>query len=225
MINTLTFRLRRTALLIADLVIIAWESRILLNIWQESGARMFRYYTQDSNILALGVCCICALFSLAALASGKAYAPRLTKSLRLMAASGLMITFLVAAFVLTPIESGLSVHRYMQEFNDFMLSGNMLYLHTLCPLLLLFSFLFLEDASPLPCSRAFLILPPTIVYGVITLYCNIARTYRGPYPFFHVYEQPAYLTAVWMALIVLASYLISLSLLALNRLIARHIQK
>lgn len=215
-------RVRMAVLLICDLIMILWESRALREIWQESGIRMFRYYTHDSNLLALVVCVFCAAAGLIALTRGKTAVPRALKSLRLLAACGLMITFSVTAFVNIPIESGGSLRRYLFEIEENMLRGNLLYLHTLCPLLLFFSFVFLEKGSPLPRIHALLILPPTILYGGITLYKNIVRSYRGPYPFFHVYQQPAYMTVLWMLLILLGAWLISLGLLELNRLLSQN---
>ncbi|MBQ2956923.1 MAG: hypothetical protein IJE08_10725 [Clostridia bacterium] len=215
-------RVRMAVLLICDLIMILWESRALREIWQESGTRMFRYYTHDSNLLALLVCVFCAAAGLIALARGKTAMPRALKSLRLLAACGLMITFSVTAFVNIPIESGGSLQRYFHEVESNMLRGNLLYLHTLCPLLLFFSFVFLEKGRPLPRTHALLILPPTVLYGAITLYKNISHAYGGPYPFFHVYEQPVYMTALWMLLILLGAWLISLGLLELNRLLSRN---
>jgi len=212
--------LRTLLLLTADTAMIAIESSVLSDAWRSSGTEMFRYYTQDSNIFALAVSCICALCTVYSLIFGKKR-PAFLKSLHLTAASGLMITFLVAAFVLTPIDSGPNWRRYVFQFRDMMLDGPMLYLHTLCPLIMFFSFILFEDSSPLPRSHALFILPPTILYGGVTIYNNIIRAYSGPYPFLRVHRQPVHMTVLWCALILLGAWLISLGILELNRLIGK----
>ena len=214
------FSLRTLLLLAADAAMIAIEASVLSDAWRSSGTAMLRYYTQDSNVFALLVSCICALCTLYSLISGKKR-PHFLKSLRLTAASGLMVTFLVAAFVLAPNNSGPHWKIYIVCLRQSMLDGSMLYLHTLCPLFMLFTFLFLEDRRPLPHTHSLLILLPTALYGTITLYNNYTRAYIGPYFFMRAYYQPLHETVLWCALILLGSWLISLAILEINRLIFR----
>lgn len=214
------FAPRRLLLLCADAAMIVLESKVLFDCWQSTGPKMLRMYTQDSNLFALAVSFICACFGLYSFFSGKKR-PSFLKILRLAAASGLMVTFLVSSFVLTPINSGASLRRYLIELENMMLDGPIMYLHTLCPIILCFSFLFLEDVQPLRRIHSVWILPPTILYGAVTLYNNYTRAYVGPYPFFHVYRQPLHMTVLWCALIVLGAWLVSLGILELHRLIHR----
>jgi len=218
--KTSRLSLRMLMLLAADIALVALEFLVLQDTWRSSGTNMLRYYTHDSNLFALAVSFICALSTVYSLISGKK-PHRLLKSLRLTAASGLMVTFLVCIFILGPLNGGPSISLYIAEIRSSMLEGSGLYLHTVCPLLLCFSFLFLEDAASLPRSHALLILPSTILYGAVTLFNNYTRAYSGPYPFFHVYRQPAYMTALWCVLILLGAWLISLGVLRLNRLIGK----
>lgn len=213
-------RCRLLLLLLAEASMILLESCVLWDCWKSSGTSMFRYYTQDSNILALIATLVSVPLTLRALFSGNSR-PAWLKSLRLVAVSGLMLTFLVSAFVLTPINSGASLKRYSMEFQSMMLKPPILYLHTLCPLLMCFTFLFLESSLVLPCFHSLFILPPTILYGAVTLYKNYTFAYIGPYPFFHVYRQPTHMTILWCALILLGSWLISLGLCDISRRISR----
>lgn len=218
--TSLKHNLRLILLLLADAVLIVLEGCVLWDCWKVSGTTMFRYYTQDSNILAFLVSLISFPITLWALVSGKRR-PRFLKSLRLVAASGLMVTFLVSALVLTPLNSGLHLKRYLMEFKAMMLEPPILYFHTLCPLMMFFAFLLLEDDDLLPRIQSTFILPPTILYGAVTLYKNYTFAYFGPYAFFRVHNQPPGATILWCAAILLGAWLISLGILEWSRLLCR----
>ena len=94
---------RRRAMLALDLILILMELYALTVSWMESGLKLFRYYTQDSNILALIACILCLAQNLSCIRRG-AGMPGWTRKLRYMAASCLMMTLLVSAFLLTPVE-------------------------------------------------------------------------------------------------------------------------
>jgi hypothetical protein len=50
---------------------------------------------------------------------------------------------------------------------------------------------------------------PTLFYGVTAIALNIARVMHGPYPFFYVYEQPAWASVLWVIGILFCSWLIA----------------
>lgn len=177
---------RRKVMLALDILLILMELLALTVSWMESGARIFRYYTQDSNLLALMVSALCLAKNLSCIRRGTGM-PGWTRKLRYLAASCLMMTLLVSAFLLVPVEG--------RGFSAFMLEGKYLYLHTLCPLLMLLQ-LFLHAGPGLGEGDALAALVPTIIYGAVSLMMNAAQVYSGPYPFLRIREQEGYVTAV-----------------------------
>ena len=209
-------KFRLSALLATELAMVGMECLAISASWSDMGKRMFRYYTQDSNILAMIVCAISAVFTLVALLAGREHRPKWVMILKHMATSCLMITFLVAAFVLTPAESSGTWLSFRREFHSMMLSGELLYLHTLCPLVMFFSFLLLEDNRRLTVRATLATIIPTLIYGISTLYMNITRAYVGPYFFFQIHRQPACVTALWCAGVLLAAFFISWAIAMLS---------
>lgn len=80
-----------------------------------------------------------------------------------------------------------------------LLQGAMPIHHVLCPLLSLISYVRLED-GPRPMLAIGLV--PTLAYAAVIVALNIARVIVGPYPFLHVYQQPVYVSLLWLAGIV-----------------------
>jgi len=213
-------RWRLTAMIIVDLLMILLEFLALRSCWEDSRTGMFYYYTQDSNLLAMLVCILSVVTAAVLMIRGGRTIPRWLALLRLTATGCVTLTLLIAAFVLVPLESHGSLLLLRMEFVDFMLSGSMLYLHTVCPLLMIFSLLFLWGTSRLKLRHALLAVIPTILYGVILLRLNITGRYAGPYPFLYVHRQPVFMTVIWCAAIVGGTFLIMQGLRLLSRFTA-----
>lgn len=190
-------RNRRLGVIALDLAMICMEVYALgVSLW-ESGGKMFRYYTQDSNLLALIVCIICAVQGIKSLVCGQK-PPAWVRKLRYVSASCMSLTLLMAGTLLVPVEPG-------RTFYSFMLEGKYLYLHTLCPLVAILQF-FLERGGCFGEGQALLALVPTVVYGAISLILNGCGVYSGPYPFLRVLEQPGYVTAVGCIAVLAINY-------------------
>ena len=207
---------RRRVMLALDIVMIALEAYALAHSWAESGAKLFRYYTQNSNILAMIVSIICLAQNIACLGR-KSRMPGWTKKLRYLAASCLMLTLVIAGFFLVPTDSDLS-------FSSFMLQGKYLYLHTLCPVLMLVQ-LFVHAGPRLREKHALLALIPTVIYGAVSLMMNAWGVYSGPYPFLRVRSQEGYVTTVGCIAVLGVNYFISRVLAALSCIGRRPAQK
>lgn len=180
-------RSRLILLLVLDVLMIAMEVFSISVSWAESGWKLFRYYTQNSNIFALIVCAACAAAEVSCLRSGSRL-PAWTRPLRYYAACFLCFTLVVAGFFLAPTDPDLG-------FSGFMLQGKYLFLHTVCPLVGIVQYL-LHRGRRFREKHALRALLPTIVYGAISLWMNAAGVYSGPYPFLRVREQAGYVTAV-----------------------------
>lgn len=211
--------IRLLMILAVDIAMVVMEAEALSFVWTWKRSNQYRYYTNDSNILAMAVCAVSALCTVVCLLRRNFVRPQWIRRIKHVAASCLMVTFLVAACVLVPLECA-KPSRFWREFRDFMLRGDLLYLHTVCPLLLFAEFLLLETGKPLK-GNVWVCLIPTLIYGVITLYKNYTRAYIGPYPFLYIYIQPVYMTIIWMIVIVGGAEMIAWGTHALNQCVSR----
>ena len=153
--------------------------------------KIFAYYTQISNLIAL-----CS--SIAFLAFGEN-----ATWLRYLSSCMLTMTFLITAFVLVPMGGGLK---------KLMFSGNGLYHHTLCPVLSVLSYLLWEPHA----SIWLLPVAVTFLYGIIMLIMNAKEKFDGPYPFFRVHHLSVMATTLWMAALIGLITLISIGLILIR---------
>jgi len=180
-----------------DIAMVVMERKVYFP-W--SGPMQLRFYTNSSNVLAMFVCVICAVTGAVCLIFGIDM-PRWAQILRYVSACCLMVTFIVAACILVPRDPGAT-------FKGFMLKGGNLFVHALCPLLMLASFL-ISGGEPLTVKHAAMAVIPTVIYGVVTIVMVSKRVYSAPYFFFRVTQQPWYETVKWMAVIVGGNFAVS----------------
>ena len=147
---------------------------------------LFEWYTVDSNVLQLIVSGFVVFYCL----KEKPF-PGLLTVAHFISAVGLTITFLIAAFVLTP-EGGIAYYF----FNDVAPIN-----HFIGPLLSVMSLLFLEKAEKLQLHIIIWPAAASLLYGVIALVLNALRIMDGPYFFLKVYEQSAGVIVTWFAII------------------------
>lgn len=193
-------RIRTALLLLIDLAMVALEWRALSGAWRDSGVRMLRYYTQDSNLLAMAVCGVCLAGEVGCLIRNRPLQEWM-RIARYISACCLMVTFLVAALVLAPMEPG-------ETLRSIMLKGNLLYLHTVCPLMMLLSAM-LHRGKRLTAKHALCALAPTVIYGAVSIAMNVRGAYSGPYPFLRVTRQPVYTSALWCVVIFGGNYAVA----------------
>lgn len=202
---------RLLLLLVLDALMILMEIYALSVSWAESGWKLFRYYTQNSNVIALNIGVICAVMEIRCLRAG-CRLPAWTRSLRYYAASLLSVTLVVAGFFLAPTDPDLG-------FSGFMLEGKYLFLHTICPIVGVVQYL-LHRGRRFREKHALRALVPTIVYGAVSLWLNAAGAYSGPYPFLRIREQAGYVTAVGCIAVLGVAYALA-RLLAASSCIGR----
>ncbi len=163
--------------------------------WRSDGWGLFRYYTLDSNLLLLLISAVQAGYEARILLKKGLFVPSWVRVLKYAAVCVTTVTFFVVLLILVPMAGGLGA------LPTAFLSGSMLYHHLLCPVLGFVSLVFV-DRPLLPDRRVTLwALAPTLLYAAVTIVLNYARLLHGPYPFLYVYEQPAYMSAVWCAAI------------------------
>lgn len=115
-----------------------------------AGAKCFRYFTIDSNILAAAA----SLILLPYLIRGRV--PTWAAVLKFVGTVAVTVTFLTVVFFLGPTQG------YRQMF-----AGVCLWLHLVCPLLAIFSLYLPEVRRPLPKKAWLFGVLPVAVYGAI----------------------------------------------------------
>jgi hypothetical protein len=174
----------------------------------KGGETPLRFYTEDSNLLAQLACAVMAVYQIISLKTGREL-PGWVTTLKYVAACCLTVTFLVVIFVLAPTY-GIGGYYFM------LLTGTMLYMHLLCPIVCVGSLLLFDSGAPLPRRAPLIALAPTAVYAVVTTILNVARVMEGPYPFLMVYKQPVWASVLWLIAIPGGAYLIALLLYKLS---------
>ena len=181
----------------------------LLTEWKTL-QEVFNFYTHDSNFLALAACTVMAVDQSMRLLGEKKEPSRLAMRLKAMATGALTLTFLVVLFVLWPMNG-------LESGNFWFLDSLNIYHHTLCPLLCICSFIFLEDYTSFGKREALDTMLITLLYGIIMVVLILTGTVtEAPYPFLQVNEQSVGMSILWFVVLMGGSYLISLGLIALN---------
>ncbi|MCR5849028.1 MAG: hypothetical protein K6G75_13065 [Lachnospiraceae bacterium] len=148
--------------------------------------KAYIYYTQISNS-------ICMVSSLLLVIFGMKLPVELV---RYTATSMLALTMLVTVFVLLPMLKTVKLF-----------TGRNLVLHIFCPVLSIFSYVFLEKHV----KTYFIVLPLiiTFIYGLIMIILNAKEKVKGPYPFFEVNKIGKKATAIWIAVMLSITAVVS----------------
>lgn len=127
-----------------------------------SGWQGFIYFTVDSNVLAALSSLALAIFCLRHWGKGELRLPRWLLTFKLAGTSAVTLTLVTVLAFLGPL------YGYGSMF-----VGSNLFLHLLCPLLCIGSFVFLERGARLPFSATLLATLPTVVYGAVYMTCVV----------------------------------------------------
>lgn len=201
-----------TAAVVCHAVLIVLELIALIGTARFHGVRLFMYYTQDSNILGLAGS-VCYLVTAARRLKSGGEIPRWVRLLRYSSASCLALTFAVVVLLLAPLAPG--------GYRALLLEGNLLVLHFLGPVISCGSFLLLEDGPKLEPQHIWAAFFPTALYAAAAVSMNAARRWHGPYFFLYVYEQPWWLSLLYLAVICGAALALAWLLKAANGRIHR----
>ncbi len=172
----------------------------------QMGMRAFLMYTEDSNILNL---VMCTIFLIMGIRSYHAEQPveHWVKVCRYVGVCTISLTFLVVVLVLAQ-ESG---------YEAFLIQGQFKFTHLLCPVMSFLSFVLFEQEPKLEKKDTAAAVIPTLVYAVILIALNLAKTVTGPYPFLQVYRQPWYISVLWAGLILGGAYLFAAGMVKLDQ--------
>ena len=164
-----------------EFCIIVGEIVALILTSIETGWAQFYYYTQLSNYFLTVMTAIHMITVL----RKKPVSERLNRYLY-TAICLTTVTFSVVAFVLMPMEG---------RFYGYMLGTNALFHHTICPIM---GVALVTMLRPVKKRDAALALVPTLIYTLVIFTLNILRKLDGPYSFFKIYDQPIYMSFVWL---------------------------
>lgn len=177
----------KNIILILNFAIILSEISGLLIAYIKFGAENFKYYTFDSNIFILITSVLNVVFLLCNKQGGAFFG-----YLRYTSVCCITLTFFIVIFVLIPRKL---------EFKKYLLRGDALFLHTICPILSIVSYVFFEKSSPGNVGFIFLALIPTLIYGAVLIYLTAKKKVTPPYFFLNVSEQPISVSIKWLFII------------------------
>ena len=186
--------------IILNLLIVILEIIGFVLVFKELGITSLEYYTEDSNLLLL----LSSIIILIHISKNKEL-PLWFKSFRYIAIVSTTLTLII---VLTVLSWTTDFGLYYLLFHE-----SMLYHHTLCPVLAILSFVFVERYDNLHTIHG---LYFTVVYGIIMIILNALKIVEGPYPFLLVQNQPIIHSIIWTALIFAITYAIALILKKIN---------
>ena len=171
-----------------------------------SGARIFRYFTNDSNLFAALVCLLLLPFSLRSAVTG-AGLPAWVCSAKYVAVCAVTLTLLTVICFLAPT----------QGFGK-MFRGTNLWLHLICPVLCILSFQLLEVRAPLNPGLTFAATVPVLLYGGVYLALVVfVGEERGGWKDFYGFNRGGRWRISLVAMLGVA-YLLALGQWALTRL-------
>lgn len=191
---------KRNVSIALSIIIIILEIIALIVCYNSFGINL-AYYTIDSNIFLL----ISTILYLITINN----VPKIVQLLKYSSTLSVFITFLVVVFVLYPM--------YDFNFQFMFLDGPNLYMHVLCPLLAVISFIFF-DSNEIENSlkNNLRSLYFTIIYAIILISLNILNVVSGPYPFLKVNQQSLLMSLFWIVLILGGALILSKALLFLK---------
>lgn len=192
--------MQRNVSIALSIIIIILEIIALIVCYNSFGINL-AYYTIDSNIFLL----ISTILYLITINN----VPKIVQLLKYSSTLSVFITFLVVVFVLYPM--------YDFNFQFMFLDGPNLYMHVLCPLLAVISFIFF-DSNEIENSlkNNLRSLYFTIIYAIILISLNILNVVSGPYPFLKVNQQSPLMSLFWIVLILGGALILSKVLLFLK---------
>ena len=193
--------------LIVNIVIVVFETVAVFQSVFNHKLGVFKFYTEDSNYLALVISAIFCVSAIVAI-TNKANIPKWVHFLRYTASVCLTLTFIVILCLLSPM--------YPDNFIYWMFTGSGIFHHTICPLTSFVSFVIFENYHKLKKKSIFLSLIPTIIYGITCIILNLTHQLLGPYPFFYVYALPWYVSTTSLIGVLVCTLIISFVLYKIN---------
>lgn len=178
------------------------------------GAACFRYFTIDSNILGAICCAIIIPYNIMTIAGKTEKISKWASIVKLVGTTAVAVTLLTVACFLGPLQG------YSGMF-----SGNNLFLHLICPLLAIISYVGFEKSGKTKWTCSLFGILPTFVYGLVYLVMVIfIGTEKGGWVDFYNFN----INGMWYISVVamlVATAGISMGLFFLKKLITKDYKK
>lgn len=168
----------------------------------------FRYFTIDSNVLMAITSIIVIVHNIKSFNKDCIQMPIYAKICKFVGTVAVTVTFLTVMFFLGP----------NMGYKEMLIEGN-LYLHLICPLLAIISYILFETGNDFSNKYFYLGLAPTVIYGLIYLILVLITKTR---PDFYGFNMNG-LWYISLIAMIAATYGISIGLHKLNLLIGRKI--
>lgn len=201
--------------IILNLMVAVFQTIAMSWTAPERGFGMFIYFTELSNFFAQ-IACICSAAALIRFFAFGLSVPGWVKTLKYVAACSLALTFWTVVFVLGPMSGGT-----LQAYAHLLFYKHMLFTHTINPIIVMLSFLLLDDFHNEKISVSFLGIIPTVLYAIVAIIMNALGKWDGPYPFLKVLDQPVWASLLWTIALLGLSYLLSFGLWKLKKIIVK----
>ena len=173
---------------------------------------MFKFFTVDSNIFMGIVALLFAVKELRLSNGNKNEITTIDYILKLMATSGVGLTFFVVFAYLGPIS---------KEGIMSMLMNSNLFFHLIIPVLSIITFVFFERSDKLNLKESIWGIIPTFLYGIFYLINVLIHMENGKvdfkYDWYWFVQSGVWTAFIVMPIIIVISYLISLILWKLNK--------
>ncbi len=186
-----------------------------INVLSEKNLKSFRYFTNQSNILAAIVALIYIIFKYSAAGKNSEKLPSWLYGLKIASATGVAFTMIVTVCYLAPTSSN-------GYFSLFMNSN--LFMHFVTPMLCIISFIFFEPAEKTSFKMSLAGVIPMALYASVYTPNVLLHLDNGKVnPLYDWYGFLAFgLNTIWIVLplLVVVAWFLSLGLWALNKKIA-----
>ena len=179
-----------------NVLIIIVEIIGLILCYKELGINSFIYYTLLSNLFLL-ISCILYLFK-------NKIKSRVVDIMKFGSTLSVTVTFLVVLFILGP-NKDLTYHFLLLEGANF-------FYHLVCPVLGIITFLFFDDVKISGFKDVLGAFVFTVLYSIVILTLNIFKVIVGPYPFLRVYENPLFVSLLWIVILECGTILLGIGL-------------
>lgn len=180
-----------------NLMLVALEIMGIKRAFKYS-CRTLRFYTTDSNIFLCITSTVMMITALVCIIK-KCDIPKAILILKYFSVCCITMTFIVVIAVLLPgkVSDGYGPH--------IMYKGAQIYHHTVCPILAIVTFIFIEKKEKF--SKVFIRFAyiPTVIYGIVIVILNLKGIVYGPYPFLRITTQSRLETVKWFCILIIVA--------------------
>ncbi len=181
-------------------------------VLEKSKLGMFKFFTVDSNIFMGVIALLFALQEIKVLRKEQKDISRLYYLLKLMATTGVGLTFVVVFAYLGPICDGGTV---------VLLKNSNLFFHLIIPVLSMLTFIIFERNDKLTFKYSFYGLIPMLLYGLYYVINILVHMENGKvstkYDWYWFVQQGVWTAFIVVPILVVITYIISVILWRINR--------